>query len=146
MEIAQSVDVACSPEHLYKLVATQADQLRWVGGLKSATSDSREASALLQVGDPFRQRLERGPVQLDLEGTVTAAEAGARFAFEASARDVRFSVDVRLEATAGGTRLTQRSTVELENFALKLMASKIRAELETKGTEDLARLKALGEG
>lgn len=143
MDIEHEIEVAASPEDVYPWVATQERQLQWIGGLVSARPTEGSADALPSVGDRFTQRVERGPLHLDLEGTVTVAEAPTRYAFRASGRDFDFVVDLELAATNGGTRVRQRSTVELGNFALKLMASKIRSELETKQREDLQRLAGL---
>ena len=76
---------------------------------------------------------------------MTAAEEPGRFAFRAEGRDFTFTVELRLEASGDGTKVRQRTQVELGNFALKLMASKIRDELERKQQDDLARLKQLAE-
>ena len=146
MEIEHQIEIAVSPEQLYPWIATQERQRQWIGGLVSAAPTSGSDDALPTVGTSFRQRIEHGPVHFDLEGRVTEAAAPERFAFEAEGRDVSFSVEVELNDSSGGTRIRQRTVVALGNFALKLMAKKIRTELEKKQGEDLARLKGLAEG
>ncbi|QDU66819.1 SRPBCC family protein [Engelhardtia mirabilis] len=145
MEIEHQIDIAVPPAELYPRIATSAGQLEWIGGLVSAAPTEGSADALPEVGTRFRQRLERGPIHIDLEGRVTVAQAPIRFGFEAEGRDVTFTVQVELVAAGSGTRMRQKTVVGLGNFALKLMSGKIRSELDQKQTEDLARLKQLAE-
>jgi uncharacterized protein YndB with AHSA1/START domain len=142
MEFDHQLTIARPAPEVFARLCDWSGHPEWIEGLTaSAALDPTPG-----VGQRFRQRLERGPLHIDLEGRVTEYAPPRRLAFEATARDAHLGIALDLVEVGAGTQLTQRSTVRLESFVLRLMAGKIRAELEQKQRADLERLRALLEG
>ncbi|MHC4263641.1 MAG: SRPBCC family protein [Planctomycetota bacterium] len=139
MDIEHELAIARPREDVFDLLVDWSRHPEWVSGLVSSEADGARAEA----GQGFKQQLEHGPLRIDLEGRVTDLAAPEQIACEAQARDVRLVWRFELEGTEDGTRLRQRTTVSLESFMLKMMASRVKSELESKQAADLARLKAL---
>ncbi len=142
MEISHEIAIARPAAEVFAALVDWERHPEWIEGLVASEAlDGRPA-----LGQRFRQRLERGPLVIELEGEVVDFSEPTRLGFEARARDVRMTSRVELVEQEGSTRLSNRTLIELESFLLKMLASKLRAELEAKQEQDLARLKRRLEG
>lgn len=122
LTVSDSIVVAVSPDAVYEQISRPTLMGRWspenlgatVVGPDAADAAGREA----YVGMVFVGHNKRGPMRWSTLCTVTAADAGRRFAFRVHAIGLRTprlrgpiaGWEYRLEAVDGGTRVTETWT------------------------------------
>jgi hypothetical protein len=85
-----------------------------------------------------------GGITLDLEITRYDPPHGAETRFETNG--VKVVSDYELEASGGGTRLTQTLEAKAGSLGARMLIPIVQGRLEKKLTEDLERLRGLLEG
>ncbi|MEO0653097.1 MAG: SRPBCC family protein [Planctomycetota bacterium] len=138
MEFSHEIDIQRPAEAVFARLVDWDSHPEWIEGLVTSRATGGDG-----VGQRFAQTLERGPLRIELDGQVVEHSAPRSLGFEASAKDVRLTVRVELDASDATTRLRQHTAVTLESFVLKMMASKVKDELQSKQATDLERLKQL---
>ncbi len=140
MQLEHSVLLPHPPQAVYLALVDCANWPSWVTGLSEVVCERGDGS---QRGDLFRQVIERGPLRVDLECEVTAAEPVQRAAHRSTNDQLEIETEHLLSPQGSGTRLVQRLELKLHSFALQMLGKKIRKELEQKQTADLAALAQL---
>ncbi|MEV8285959.1 SRPBCC family protein [Streptomyces niveus] len=117
--VSDSIVVAASPEAVYGQVSRPALTGRWSPeNLGATVHGAGGVDRETYVGMVFDGHNKRGPARWSTRCTVTAADAGERFAFRVHAIGLRTprlrgpiaSWEYRLEAVDGGTRVTETWT------------------------------------
>lgn len=105
-ELAVTRDIAASPEAVYAAVADVTRMGEWSPECHTCAwvGDATEAA----VGAQFLGSNANNGAEWEITNTVTAADAGQRFAFDCSMRDFTFaSWGYNIEATESGCRVTE---------------------------------------
>ncbi|MFJ2027180.1 SRPBCC family protein [Streptomyces sp. NPDC087897] len=113
MSVADSIVIDATPAQVYEQLSDPTAMGRWSPENQGATV--RGAWRGAYVGMVFDGRNKRGPARWTTRCTVTAADPGARFAFQVHAIGLRRPLfpgpiatwEYRFEAVAGGTRVTE---------------------------------------
>lgn len=120
--VSDSVVIAASPATVYGQLSRPALMGRWspenLGATVRARGDGEGGDVDTYVGMVFDGHNRRGPMRWTTRCTVTAADAGERFAFRVHAIGIRTprlrgpiaTWEYRLEAVDGGTRVTETWT------------------------------------
>lgn len=117
--VSDSVVVAASPGVVYEQISRPALMGRWSPeNLGATVRDTAGEARDTYVGMVFDGHNKRGPMRWTTRCTVTAADAGERFAFRVHAIGPRTprlrgpiaTWEYRLEAVDGGTRVTETWT------------------------------------
>ncbi len=138
-----SIDIDAPPDRVYDLVADIPAMGRW--SPETYRAEWRRGASGPAEGARFRGWNKRGPLRWFTDCTVEEADPGRAFAFRVAGTGARWSY--RLEATNGGTRLTE--TRDLSNSpALGRFVNRLMGQDEglRKGMQEtLERIKAAAE-
>ena len=97
------LDVGCSPEHAFELLADMTDLDQWN---PNVTSSRRIEGDRLVPGSRYESVIVRGPMRMRAESTLVEVEAGRKVRYEGSI-SIFYSVDeLNFEATEQGCRIT----------------------------------------
>lgn len=98
-----SIDIDAPPERVYELVADVTQMGRW--SPETYRAEWRKGADGPAAGARFRGWNKRGPLRWFTDCEVEEADPGRAFAFRVKGTSARWGY--RLEATNGGTRLTE---------------------------------------
>ncbi|MFI1396121.1 SRPBCC family protein [Streptomyces sp. NPDC020681] len=120
--VSDSIVIAADPSAVYDQVSHPAQMGRWSPENRGATVHGDTEGAY--VGMVFDGHNKRGPVRWTTRCTVTAADAGAHFAFRVHAIGPRKPVlpgriatwEYRFDAVDGGTQVTETWTDDRRNW------------------------------
>jgi carbon monoxide dehydrogenase subunit G len=140
MELEQSILIPAPPAAVYARLADASTWPEWQTDVANVVLERGAGSA---VGDRFTQRVERGPISVDLEVRVRTADPPERLVHESENEQLTITTQHRLAPEGQGTRLVQHLDLELQSFALQLLSSRIRGAVEEKQRRDLEALAQL---
>ncbi|MDH3250010.1 MAG: SRPBCC family protein [Acidimicrobiia bacterium] len=97
------LDVGCSPDYAFELLADMTDLDRWN---PNVTSSRRIEGDRFEPGSRYESIIVRGPMRMRAESTLVDVEPGRRVRYE-GAISIFWSVDeLNFEATEQGCRIT----------------------------------------
>ena len=135
---SHSVEIPRPPAEVFPWLLDEDKVPKWTGHLQKY---ERIGGGELGNGARVRQVLEISGRTIDVELEVTAYDppSGAQTQFETNGISVVNSY--ALEASGGGTRLTQSVEAKPSGFTARMLVPVIQPRLEQKLTEDLERLR-----
>jgi len=133
-----SVEIPLPPAEVFPWLLEEDKVPQWTGNLES---DSQQDT--LGQGAHVRQVLEISGRRIDVELEITSYDPpnGAETVFSTNGIEVVNAY--ALEATGGGTRLTQSVDAKPSGLTARMLVPIIQPRLEQKLTEDLERLREL---
>jgi carbon monoxide dehydrogenase subunit G len=133
-----TIDVPKPPAEVFPYLL-EADKVpQWTSDLSSY-----EPAGPLAAGTEIRQVISIGGNHITLNMTLDRYEppAGAVVAFSTNGVDVENTYVV--EATGGGSRVTQGLDAKASSFTARMLIPVVQGRLEKKVTDDLERLREL---
>ena len=133
-----SVEIPLPPAEVFPWLLEEDKVPQWTGNLESYSQQGT-----LGQGAHVRQVLEISGRRIDVELEITSYEPpnGAETVFSTNGIEVVNAY--ALEATGGGTRLTQSVDAKPSGLTARMLVPIIQPRLEQKLTEDLERLREL---
>jgi uncharacterized protein YndB with AHSA1/START domain len=133
-----SVEIPLPPADVFPWLLEEDKVPQWTGNLESYSQQGT-----LGQGAHVRQVLEISGRRIDVELEITSYEppSGAETVFSTNGIEVVNAY--ALEATGGGTRLTQSVDAKPSGLTARMLVPIIQPRLEQKLTEDLERLREL---
>lgn len=141
IRFAYEETIAASPEAVFAVMADVARFDEWLD------MDGRPTEpGPVGVGSRFESTGRMGPLGVRGSGEVTSFEPAKAFGFRMSAPGAfDFTIDLRLEPHAAGTRLQGSGSMTTHRL-WRLLDPVLRAELEKGEAREARRLKVLVEG
>ena len=136
---SHSVEIARPPADVFPWLLEEDKVPRWTGHLERY---ERVDGGPLGPGSKVRQVLDVSGRRIDVTLEVTAYEppSGAQTRFSTNGIEVVNAY--ALEASAGGTRLTQSVDAKPSGLTARMLVPVVQPRLEEKLTQDLERLRA----
>lgn len=142
---ATQILIAASEERVFRWITDGGRVRQW---LSSMTENVNLTQPSGTAGTHFRQTHQHRGRNVSLQGEVTAFQRNKRLAVRVVGRGCVLSVDYRLEAADGATRLIHSADVRLTGL-VRIVAPwfrrKLQRNVEQQAREDLTRLKQLCE-
>ena len=134
-----SVEIPLPPAEVFPWLLEEDKVPQWTGNLESYS----QVDGTLGEGSHVRQVLEISGRRIDVELEITSYDPpnGAETVFSTNGIEVVNAY--ALEATGGGTRLTQSVDAKPSGLTARMLVPIIQPRLEQKLTEDLERLREL---
>jgi carbon monoxide dehydrogenase subunit G len=135
---SHTVEIPLPPAEVFPWLLEEDKVPQWTGNLESYSQEGA-----LGKGARVRQVLEISGRRIDVELEITAYDPpnGAETVF--STNGIAVVNAYALEATGGGTRLTQSVDAKPSGLTARMLVPVIQPRLEQKLTEDLERLREL---
>jgi uncharacterized protein YndB with AHSA1/START domain len=142
IEFRHEVLVEAPADEVFRACDSARDQTSWVGSLVAVELDTE---APWGAGARFRQIHEEGGVRQVLEGELLEHVPGERIVMRLEHPDFELETVIRFESLGALTRVDQATRLTLKSLALRLAAPMVRAAVDRRIGDDMARLKALVE-
>jgi uncharacterized protein YndB with AHSA1/START domain len=135
---SHTVEIPLPPAEVFPWLLEEDKVPQWTGNLESYSQNGT-----LGRGAHVRQVLEISGRRIDVDLEITDYDPphGAETVFSTNGIEVVNAY--ALEATAGGTRLTQSVDAKPSGLTARMLVPVIQPRLEQKLTEDLERLREL---
>jgi uncharacterized protein YndB with AHSA1/START domain len=134
---SHSVDIGRPPAEVFPWLLEEDKVPKWTSDL-----ERYDVEGQLGVGARAIQRLSlAGGITLSMEIVSYEPPRAASTAFETNG--VKVSSDYTLEASGGGTRLTQTLDAKASGFTAKMLIPIVQGRLETKLKADLETLRGV---
>ncbi len=143
MRITEHIDVDAPPADVWAVVSDLSTHTEW----RPALLEFRQVSdGPLGVGSRIREVVRWRRSELVLDDVVTALEPERRFALTGSSTSVEFDLELRLEPTDAGTRVTMDWPLRPRSLLLKVAAPFLGRAMRAATAEELEHLKRYVEG
>jgi len=139
MRITEQVEIDAAPADVWAVVSDLATHTTW----RPALVEFRQVSdGPLAVGSRIREVLRWRGRDLELDDVVTAIEPERLFAVRGAWSAAEFELELRLEPTASGTRVTMDWPLRPKSLLLRLAAPFLGGAMRRSTVEELEHLRA----
>ncbi|MDH4176592.1 MAG: SRPBCC family protein [Thermoleophilia bacterium] len=143
MRITEQIEIDAPPTDVWAVVSDLTTHTTW----RPALVEFRQVSeGPLVVGSRIREVLRWRGRDVELDDVVTAIEPERLFALRGAWSGAEFELELRLEPTASGTRVTMDWPLRPKSLLLRLAAPFLGGTMRRSTVEELEHLKAYVEG
>jgi len=140
---SETVELAKPPEAVFPWLFEQDKVPQWTGGLEEYEV---LGGGPIAVGTRVRQVLNISGQRVELELEITRYDPPTAADSHFSMSGVAVEIAYALEASGGGSRLTQTLEGHASSFKARMLLPMVQPRLERKLTEDLERLREVLSG